>query len=77
MVRLEELGKLKEFNFLIRTQSRELSACSTAPQPSALPRAAQDISRTANKIYRPLAHPSSSKYLALLMLQNYWDNASI
>jgi hypothetical protein len=50
MVRLQGLGKLKEFNYLIRTQSRE---------PSALPSAALDIPRRANKIYRPLSYTPS------------------
>jgi hypothetical protein len=33
MVRLEGLGKLKKFNDFIETQTRDLPACSIAPQP--------------------------------------------
>jgi hypothetical protein len=38
MVRLEGLGKLKHLNGVIGTRTRDLSACSIAPQPSTLPR---------------------------------------
>jgi hypothetical protein len=36
---LWELGKLKKFNDLIRTRTREIPACSTVPQPSTVQRA--------------------------------------
>jgi hypothetical protein len=36
-VRLEGLGKLKTSNDLIGTRSRDLPACSIAPQPATLP----------------------------------------
>jgi hypothetical protein len=36
IVRLEGLGKWKEFNGLIRTLTRDLPACSIAPQPFTL-----------------------------------------
>jgi hypothetical protein len=35
-VRLEGLGKLKKFNDLIGSQTRDLPACSIAPQSSML-----------------------------------------
>jgi hypothetical protein len=38
-VQLEGLGKLKNFNELIRIQTHDLPACSTVPQPTMLPRA--------------------------------------
>jgi hypothetical protein len=38
-VRLEGLGQLKKSNDLIRTQTRDLPACSIMPQPTKLPRA--------------------------------------
>jgi hypothetical protein len=37
MVRLEELSKLKEFYDLNGTRTRNLPACSIAPQPSTVP----------------------------------------
>jgi hypothetical protein len=36
MVRLEELGKLEKFNDLNGTQTCDLPACSTVPQPPGL-----------------------------------------
>jgi hypothetical protein len=38
MVRLEELGKLKNYNYLIEIRAHDLSAFNVAPQPSTLPR---------------------------------------
>jgi hypothetical protein len=38
-VRLEGLGQLKKKIHLIGTRTRELPACSTVPQATALPRA--------------------------------------
>jgi hypothetical protein len=38
MVRLEELGKLKNID-LIGTRTRDLLACNILPQPTTLPRA--------------------------------------
>jgi hypothetical protein len=37
-MQLGGLGKLKQFNDLIRIRTRDLLACSIAPQPSMLPR---------------------------------------
>jgi hypothetical protein len=36
LVRLEGLGKLKTFNDLIETRTRDLPSCSTVPQQSTL-----------------------------------------
>jgi hypothetical protein len=37
-VRLEGLGKFKNFTDLIRNRTRDLPACSIVPQPTMLPR---------------------------------------
>jgi hypothetical protein len=42
MVRLDGLGKMKEFNDLIGTRTRDLPACSTVPQQTMLQRAPQN-----------------------------------
>jgi hypothetical protein len=39
MVRLEGLGKLNSNNDIVDTRTRDLPACSIAPEPSMLPRA--------------------------------------
>jgi hypothetical protein len=41
---MQRLGKLKEFNSLIGTETRDLPACSVVPQPHTLPRAQQRVS---------------------------------
>jgi hypothetical protein len=43
-VRLEGLGQLKKFNELIGTRTRDLPACSIAPQLTTLPRTPQSKS---------------------------------
>jgi hypothetical protein len=39
IMRLDGLGKLKEFNDLIKYRTRDLHACIIMPQPTTLPRA--------------------------------------
>jgi hypothetical protein len=44
-MRLEGLGKLKKINDVIGTRTRDLPACSIAPQPSTLARVPYDNNR--------------------------------
>jgi hypothetical protein len=46
IVQLEELGKLKKFNDLIRTQTCDLPACSIVPQPFMILRTPITITNT-------------------------------
>jgi hypothetical protein len=42
-VRLEGLGKFKNFNYPIETQTSDFAACSLEPQPNALPHAPSSL----------------------------------
>jgi hypothetical protein len=48
LVRLEMLGKLKKFNHLIGSRTRDLPACSILPQPTTLPPSPSCINNSNN-----------------------------